>query len=219
MGRHHDEKRRSGNRLLGAVLVVLLCAGGALVYTAISAGGKPLTAPIPKAPFSVDQLPDPAATWAPAPDDLGPNMLAIPDLDIRSEVISTGIGSAGGMVLPPPAQVSHLDNGVHYGQPEGTNLIAGHVDDGDRTRGAMWALHQIQPGTPIYVTDDAGRMIEYRANSLTLYDKVALPLDLFATTGEPRLALVTCGGETIPDPYLPSGFTYKDNVVVTAEPV
>ncbi|WP_430334726.1 class F sortase [Rhodococcus sp. ACT016] len=218
MGRHRHVSR-AGNRLLALALFVLLAAGGGLIYAAIGAAGKPLTAPIPDAPFGVGAAADPNTEWAPPPTDLGPNTLAIPDLDIRTEVVATGIGSRGGMVLPEPSKVSHLDNGVEYGAPEGTNLVAGHVDDGDRTHGAMWALHQIKPGTPIYATDDTGHMWTYRTTSLELHDKGALPIEFFATTGAPRLVLVTCGGETVPDPYLPSGFTYKDNVVVTADPI
>ncbi|WP_433608317.1 class F sortase [Prescottella agglutinans] len=218
MGRHSRE-RRSGSGLLVVVLLVLLAVGGGLIYTAIGTAGKPLTAPVPETPFDVGAVPETGAQWAPPPADLGPRTLAIPDLGVRAEVVSTGVGARGSMVLPPPAEVSHLDNGVQYGAPAGTNLIAGHVDDGDRTRGAMWALHRIKPGTPIYVTDDTGRMWTYRAASLKLYDKVALPVEFFSDTGAPRLVLVTCGGETIPDPYLPSGFTYKDNVVVTADPI
>ncbi|MDH6280875.1 class F sortase [Prescottella agglutinans] len=214
----HALPRRSGGVPLALLMLVLLAAGGVLVYTAIGASGKPLTAPVPQSPFDIGATTAPDAVWAPPPSDLGPNTLAIPDLHIRAEVVSTGIGSRGGMVLPAPAKVSHLDNGVDFGAPEGTNLIAGHVDDGDRTRGAMWALHQIKPGTPIYVTDHSGRMWTYRAASLALYDKVSLPIEFFADKGSPRLVLVTCGGETVPDPYLPSGFTYKDNVVVTADP-
>lgn len=210
---------RSSNRLLVIVLFALVVVGGSFVYAAIGTAGQPLLAPVPESPFDTGTAPDTDAQWAPPPTDLAPRTLAIPDLGIRTEVVSTGVSARGSMVLPPPAQVSHLDNGVEYGMTEGTNLIAGHVDDGDRTRGAMWALHQIEPGTPIYVTDDDGRMWTYRAASLRLYDKVALPADFFTQSGAPRLVLVTCGGETVPDPYLPSGFTYKDNVVVTADPI
>lgn len=217
MGRHRRH-RRSGNRSLVAALFVLLVAGSGLIYAAIGAAGDPLTAPVPETPFDTGAPPDPEATWSPAPSDLGPDTLAIPDLGIRAEAVRTKIGSSGSMTLPAPSKVSHLANGVEYHSPEGTNLIAGHVDDGDRTRGAMWALHRIEPGTPIYVTDSSGQMWTYHATSLTLYEKTALPLEFFATDGAPRLVLVTCGGETVPDPVLPSGFTYKDNVVVTAQP-
>ena len=42
-----------------------------------------------------------------------------------------------------------------------------------------------------------------------------LPLDrLFARDGPPRLTLITCGG-----PFLPEYLSYRDNVVVVAEPL
>jgi hypothetical protein len=51
--------------------------------------------------------------------------------------------------------------------------------------------------------------------SRELIQKRALPLDaLFRRDGPPRLALITCGG-----PFLPDVGSYRDNVVVVAEPV
>jgi len=43
--------------------------------------------------------------------------------------------------------------------------------------------------------------------------KNALPGSLFATTGPPRLALVTCGGS-----FDPATGHYRDNVIVWAKP-
>ena len=199
-------------------MVLLFLLGGGLVYVGFDAAGEPLAAPVPQNPFVASDLPSSDLAPIQLPD-LPPNRLAIPDLRIGAEIVSTGIGSSGSMVLPAPNYVSHLDNGVAFGSGEGTNLVAGHVDDGDRTRGAMWALHRIEPGTPIFVSDSAGRVWTYRAISLQLYEKTALPDAVFDTGGEPLLVLVTCGGTTVPDPNLPSGFTYEDNVVVTARPV
>lgn len=211
-------RSRKGTPLLVLLLVVFLAAGGALLYFAVSASGKPISAPVPDAPFEVGTAPDPAVVFAPKPVDLAPNTLAIPDLGVQADIVTSGFGANRGMILPHPDKVSHFLNGVEFGAPEGTNLVAGHVDDGDQTHGALWPLHQIEPGTPIYVTDDAGTMFIYYASSLKLYEKVALPADFFAETGEPRLVLVTCGGPTVPDPSMPSGFTYEHNLVVTASP-
>jgi hypothetical protein len=48
-----------------------------------------------------------------------------------------------------------------------------------------------------------------------LIQKRALPLDdLFRRDGPPRLTLITCGG-----PFLPEFGSYRDNVVVVAEPL
>ncbi len=58
--------------------------------------------------------------------------------------MTSGFGANRGMILPHPDKVSHFTNGVQFGSSEGTNLVAGHVDDGDRTHGALWALHQMK---------------------------------------------------------------------------
>ncbi len=54
-----------------------------------------------------------------------------------------------------------------------------------------------------------------RVVSRELIDKQVLPLDrIFTLAGPPRLTIVTCGG-----PFLPEIGSYRDNVVVVAEPV
>jgi hypothetical protein len=51
--------------------------------------------------------------------------------------------------------------------------------------------------------------------SRELIEKQVLPLaSLFQRAGPPRLVLVTCGGEFIPELR-----SYRDNVVVVSEPV
>ena len=65
------------------------------------------------------------------------------------------------------------------------------------------------------VTDATGRRRRWRVVSRELISKQVLPLDrLFARDGPPRLTLITCGG-----PFLPEFRSYRDNVVVVAEPV
>jgi hypothetical protein len=51
--------------------------------------------------------------------------------------------------------------------------------------------------------------------SRELIQKQVLPLDrLFARDGPATLTLITCGG-----PFLPEFSSYRDNVVVVAEPL
>ena len=70
-------------------------------------------------------------------------------------------------------------------------------------------------GDEVLVTDAAGTMTRWRVVSRELIRKQALPLDrLFTRNGPPRLTLITCGG-----PFLPEFRSYRDNVVVVAEPV
>ena len=64
------------------------------------------------------------------------------------------------------------------------------------------------------VADATGTTTRWRVVSREVITKQALPLDrLFARDGAPRLTLITCGG-----PFLPEFRSYRDNVVVVAEP-
>jgi hypothetical protein len=65
------------------------------------------------------------------------------------------------------------------------------------------------------VTDASGAVTRWRVVSRELIEKRAVPLAaLFQRAGPPRLVLLTCGGE-----FLPELRSYADNVVVVAEPV
>ena len=59
-----------------------------------------------------------------------------------------------------------------------------------------------------------GGLGSVRVVARELLEKQVLPLDrLFAREGPPRLTLITCGG-----PFLPEYRSYRDNLVVVAEP-
>ena len=76
-------------------------------------------------------------------------------------------------------------------------------------------LREAEVGDEVVVTDSAGTTTRWRVVSRELIQKQVLPLDrLFAREGPPRLTLITCGG-----PFLPEFGSYRDNVVVVAEPL
>jgi sortase (surface protein transpeptidase) len=98
---------------------------------------------------------------------------------------------------------------------EGSAVIAGHVDDRDQGLGAMAPLREAAVGEEVQVDDGTGTTTRWRVVSRELIEKQVLPLDrLFARDGPPRLTLITCGG-----PFLPQLGSYRDNVVVVAEPI
>jgi sortase (surface protein transpeptidase) len=79
----------------------------------------------------------------------------------------------------------------------------------------MAPLRAAEVGQEVAVTDAAGTTTRWRVVSRELIQKQVLPLDrLFAREGPPRLTLITCGG-----PFLPEYASYRDNVVVVAEPL
>ena len=80
--------------------------------------------------------------------------------------------------------------------------------------GALYALYNLGPGDPVTVTTTRGAQITYRVFARRTYLKsVGLPAALFATSGPPRLVLITCGGA-----FDYATRHYDSNVVVLASP-
>ena len=126
-----------------------------------------------------------------------------------------GVEPDGAMTLPEDVdRVGWYRFGPAPGDDEGTAVLAGHVDDAEQGLGALAPLREAEVGAEVRVTDASGAVTSWRVVSRELIEKRAVPLDaLFQRTGPPRLVLLTCGGE-----FLPELRSYTDNVVVVAEP-
>lgn len=97
------------------------------------------------------------------------------------------------------------------GSPDGTTVLAGHVDSAAEGAGALAALREIVPRARIELTDVFSVRHAYRVVARRTYPKYALPDEVFRVGGEARLVLITCGG-----PFDESVGRYRDNVVVYA---
>ncbi|MCZ2858643.1 class F sortase [Blastococcus sp. VKM Ac-2987] len=178
----------------------------------------------PMAPTS--QAPPPGAATLPpvtvrdaAPSDAPvappPVRLDLPGLGVTAPVDPVGIAGDGQMELPE--DVDRVGWYRHGPQPgaDGNAVLAGHVDDREQGPGALFPVRDAEPGDEVTVTDAAGATTRWRVVSRELVQKQVLPLDeIFARGGPPRLVVITCGG-----PFLPEFSSYRDNVVVVAEPV
>jgi hypothetical protein len=144
-----------------------------------------------------------------------PVRLEVPAHGVDSAVDPVGVEPDGQMTIPADvARVGWYRFGPVPGAP-GSAVIAGHVDDRSQGLGALAPLRAAAPGDEVLVTDAAGATSRWRVVSRELITKQALPLDeLFRRDGPPRLTLITCGG-----PFLPEYGSYRDNVVVVAEPI
>jgi len=173
------------------------------------------TVPLPPAP---DRLPE-ATTRPAAPRPLdatpAPVRVMAPDLGIDAEVDAVGVERDGSMTLPD--DVDHV-GWYRFGPAPGEGgsaVIAGHVDDEEQGIGALAPLRTAEAGDVLEVTDAEGTTTRWRVVARDVIRKRALPLDeLFRRDGPPRLTLLTCGG-----PFLTEYGSYRDNVVVVAEPV
>jgi sortase (surface protein transpeptidase) len=155
-----------------------------------------------------------AAPQAP-PTRPAPARLTLPALGVDAAVDAVGVEPDGQMTVP--AEVDRV-GWYRFGPAPGDGgsaVIAGHVDSGTQGLGAMAPLRDAEPGDEVLVTDSTGGATRWRVVSRELISKRELPLDrLFARDGPPRLTLITCGG-----PFLPEFRSYRDNVVVVAEPL
>jgi sortase (surface protein transpeptidase) len=207
-----------------AVLGLALAVGAPTTWALTrpeAAAGAPVAEvlappPVPSSEPAVrPAVPTRPAAAAPSEQSPAPVRLAVPALGVDTALDAVGVEADGRMTLPTDVdRVGWYRFGPVPGA-SGSAVLAGHVDDRDQGLGAMAPLREADPGDEVVVTDDAGTATRWRVVSRELIQKQAMPLDrLFARDGPPRLTLITCGG-----PFLPEFGSYRDNVVVVAEPV
>jgi Sortase domain len=211
-----------------------LTVGAPAVWTATrpaTAAGPPLAAvvapavpepavPEPAVPEpGAGALPQPAAHPA-APVPLAavpvPVRLVVPGAGVDAPVDPVGVTGDGLLQLPDDVhRVGWYRFGPAPGEPDGTAVLAGHVDAWDQGLGALGRLRGVDPGQVVEVADSAGGVTRWQVVTRRLVGKQDVPLaQLFARTGPPRLVLLTCGG-----PFDERLRSYRDNLVVVAEPV
>ncbi|WP_249522616.1 class F sortase [Modestobacter marinus] len=149
---------------------------------------------------------------APVP---APVRLSVPARGVDAPLDPVGVAPDGQMELPEDVdRVGWYRFGPVPGDA-GSAVLAGHVDDREQGLGALAPLRTAEVGDVVVVTGANGAETRWQVVSRELITKQALPLDtIFGREGPPRLVLVTCGG-----PFIPELRSYRDNVVVVAEPL
>jgi hypothetical protein len=176
-------------------------------------------------PAASDNQPVPADGRGGCTPVLQPLSLIIPSACIDGSIVGTTREATGALLIPGDVHdVGLWDDGEPLLSPtgsvytSGTTLMAGHVNYAGQGDGALFNLYRVQPGALVYATDASGRATLWRVVSAVSVLKADLPGSVFAgTQGPRRLVIVTCGGTIHYQPG--SGWTYDDNVVVTAVPL
>ena len=177
-----------------------LAAGTAAPAAAASVGSVPPAAP------DVPTGPGPSATPSP------PTAIRIPALGVRAAVVPV-LAPGGALDVPADPQViGWWSAGPRPGSAAGTVVLAGHVDTAEHGLGAFAALARAEPGTRIEVVTRPAT-VRYVVVARVRYPKSTLPLDVLASYGRPRLALLTCGGA-----FDERTRHYADNIVVVGLP-
>jgi LPXTG-site transpeptidase (sortase) family protein len=144
-----------------------------------------------------------------------PVRVRAPAVDLDAAVVAVGVTDDGQMAVPDRvAEVGWYRFGTVPGAAAGSAVLAGHVDDRVQGEGAFADLAGMRPGDGVSV-DGPGSTATYRVREARTFAKDTLPVtDLFRESGPPRLVLVTCDG-----PFDRAARSYRDNLVVLADPV
>ena len=142
-----------------------------------------------------------------------PSTIVIPSISVDNPIVSVGLNPDGSMEIPHDVKTVgwYEPTGVIPGD-EGTAVIAGHVDSRSQGPGAFFDLRHLALEDEI-VLEHEGIEQTWRVVARRAYDKNEIPIeDIFIDYGEPRLVLITCGGE-----FDRTARSYTDNTVVYAE--
>jgi sortase (surface protein transpeptidase) len=186
------------------------------------AGHAPTQTPTPPPEREASSVPGPAGpsssstdaatTPAPAP---APVHLTIDRLSVRTPVVPVGVLPDGGMEVPADVgtvgwyatawrRISPGDAGVA--------VLAGHRDSRTAGPGALHQLAQLDVGDRLSVLHADGTTSLWEVSETTTIPRDALPrARLFATSGPPELAVITCGG-----PFDLITRSYTHNVIIYA---
>ncbi|MGW6492785.1 class F sortase [Streptomyces sp. NPDC055056] len=145
-----------------------------------------------------------------------PREVSIPRLGVGAAVDAVGVTRVGQVVVPAdPKRVGWYRFSPPPGASQGSSVIVGHVDSKGRGLGVLVALNDVRRGDTVRVSRSEGRPLEYRVVSRRTVPKNGLAgVGAFRVDGPAALTLITCTG-----PYDAGKGGYRNNLVVTAEPV
>lgn len=137
-----------------------------------------------------------------------PVRVIIPAIDVDADLVGLGLNTDGSMEVPDFGLAGWYTEGPKPGQA-GPAVIAAHVDS--RTGPDVFhRLGDLAIGDEIHVVYDGGDTVTFFANSSQQTRKEELPVaDIWPTTDERLLTLITCGGE-----FDRGAGHYRDNLIV-----
>ena len=140
--------------------------------------------------------PTPASTATPSSnaDRIVPGTLLIPRIGVKAPIEQVTVDSHNNMAVPAkPTDVGWYAPGVAPGQA-GDAVIDGHLDWYGMPKAVFYNLGQLQRGDEVDVISQAGVRLRFQVTNSTSVSRTSHPAGLFATTGPPRITLITCEG-------------------------
>jgi sortase (surface protein transpeptidase) len=147
-----------------------------------------------------------------------PIRIRVPALSLSAPILAVQKRDAITLDVPSDIRtVGWYSSGVSPGSASGSAVLVGHRDGSGGSVGIFWRLGSLEMGDRIEVLTRSGGSLIYKVIAAELLNHPELQQaspDLFATLGNPRLTLITCGGSFERDLG-----GYQANIVVTAVPV
>ncbi len=199
-------------RPIVAVTALLLLTGCSSAVAPTSTPTPVETAPASSAP----PIETRSAALQPVRAAVPPIRVEVGSVGIDVAVVPVGIQADGYMELPPDVAIAGWYKfGSDPGSPAGTTVISAHVDSLEYGLGPFSQLKTLGVGAVISVSSADGSRQDYSVESVQSVLKSQLPLaEIFDREGDPRLVLITCGGQ-----FDSEQLNYSDNIVVVAVPV
>lgn len=186
------------------------------------AGDEPASAPsrvpspAPVPPAALPEVPRQSASLAALPAPVSaPVRVRAESIGIDMTIEAVGLDDGSAMALPAnPAVAAWYRYGAGPDSPAGATVVAAHVDSLAYDIGPFAQLADAPAGTEIVLDTADGASHRYTIASVESVEKPSVPwANVFDRTGQPRLTLVTCGGE-----FDYEARRYLSNVIVTAVP-
>ena len=183
---------RARVRLSGVAGVALVIVGGGAIAAAVLAQ-QHAPAPAPSAAGAVG-----AAAKGPALRRSVPVSVSIPEIGVRSKLLSLGLNPDGTFAVPSLAtsadEAAWYKYSVTPGQV-GAAVIEGHVDS-YQGPAVFFRLGALRPGNQIDVTLADGITAVFRVTGVREYAKDKYPAEMiYGPTDYAALRLITCGGD------------------------
>ena len=192
-----------------AVVVAGMCG---LLMTWHGTGGlRPAPAgqvaafPAPTAPIVA------ALATAQPPPVAAPDALIIPEIGVRTRLITLGLTAQGTVQVPPTTSVAGWYTRSPRPGAVGPAIILGHIDS-YQGPGVFFRLTELRSGDPVYIRRSDGSTVEFRVTAVQTYPKARFPTQaVYGPTPDAELRLITCGGV-----FDPATSHYLSNIVVYA---
>ena len=219
--------------IVGLIGVVVI--GAALIFptvttpqvpTAVAASASPSVSASPPEVESVEPTPAASATQpasappaSPSPEptptvaahtESAPVRVRIPSLGVDASTVTLGL-DGNELATPEDPDVVGWFTGAHTPGGPGRAVLAGHLTwNGRNTVFAL--LPEATVGTIVEVDREDGTTAKFEITEVSTFPKDQFPTDaVYASTVEPSLVLITCGGE-----YSQADHFYDSNVIAFA---